>query len=57
VNVRTLPSAEDDLTGVGDRLDARQTGLGAVFAEEFGKAVAAIRANPHMHPRNEDGPD
>ncbi|MBA4062943.1 MAG: hypothetical protein C0501_04400 [Isosphaera sp.] len=57
MNVRTLPVADDDATAAGDRLEARQAGLGARFALEFGRAVAAIEADPRLHPRTEDGPD
>ena len=57
MNVRSLPSAEDDVIAVGDRLDSEQAGYGARFAADFEKAIVAIGVNPRMYARTEDGPD
>jgi hypothetical protein len=57
MTVRVEPGAQQDVRRAATRLESERRGFGNAFAREFGKALAAIGANPRMYGRTEDGPD
>jgi plasmid stabilization system protein ParE len=52
--VRITPDAATDADQAAAYLEAARTKAGARFTTAFGRAVAAIRANPRMYPETED---
>ena len=57
MTVRVEPAARQDARRAAARLESERRGYGNAFAREFGRALAAIEANPRMYGRTEDGPD
>jgi len=52
-----LPAAREDAHRAGDKLEDARVGYGDRFADEVGRAVSLIGANPRMFARTEDGPE
>jgi plasmid stabilization system protein ParE len=57
MKARTIPEANRDAASASWELERMRKGWGDALKAEVRRAVAAIRANPRMYPRTEDGPN
>lgn len=55
MTVHVTAAADDEITGIARRYDTQPGRYGRAFLDEVEVALAAIGANPQLHPPAEDG--